>query len=214
MRPFDFFIGSAFIQELHCRWGPARGPRARRGGSSSSLARWDRPAAAPSVRSSHNMPTPEWVEACERSGMMLMCETRLMSSNPEGLAQLETLIKRYRNSPAVILWSMGNEEFSLQGTPVGEHIVAAMVRRPTKSIPAASAPPPSTARMGPESRVHWMSRASTTTSQSSTTTTAPTPDSPSSAQRRGFFSTAAHPRRSPLRSSQCARRHPRVGWFF
>jgi beta-galactosidase len=94
------------------------------------------------VRSSHNMPAPEWVEACERTGMMLMCETRLMSANPEGLAQLETMIKRYRNSPAVILWSMGNEEFSLQGTPMGEHIVAAMVRRahevdPTRLCTAA-----------------------------------------------------------------------------
>jgi beta-galactosidase len=94
------------------------------------------------VRSSHNMPAPEWVQACERTGMMLMCETRLMSANPEGLAQLETMIKRYRNSPAVILWSMGNEEFSLQGTPMGEHIVAAMVRRaheidPTRLCTAA-----------------------------------------------------------------------------
>jgi hypothetical protein len=55
------------------------------------------------VRTSHNMPTPEWVAACEKRGMMMMCETRLMSSSPEGLTQLETLIKRYRNSPAVIL---------------------------------------------------------------------------------------------------------------
>ncbi len=51
------------------------------------------------VRTSHNMPTPEWVEACDRLGMMMMCETRLMSSNPEGMAQLEIMIKRYRNSP-------------------------------------------------------------------------------------------------------------------
>jgi beta-galactosidase len=36
------------------------------------------------VRTSHNMPTPEWVEACDRMGMMMMCETRQMSSNPEG----------------------------------------------------------------------------------------------------------------------------------
>src|SRR6266852_179371 len=62
------------------------------------------------VRTSHNMPTPEWVEACDQLGMMMMCETRLMSSNPEGLAQLEQMIKRYRNSPAIIIWSMGNEE--------------------------------------------------------------------------------------------------------
>ena len=42
------------------------------------------------VRTSHNMPTPEWVEACDRMGMMMMCETRQMSSNAEGMAQLET----------------------------------------------------------------------------------------------------------------------------
>ena len=94
------------------------------------------------VRTSHNMPTPEWVTGCERMGMMMMCETRLMSSSQEGLAQLEIMIKRYRNSPAVILWSMGNEEWKLQGTPEGEHIVASMIRRahrldPTRLCTAA-----------------------------------------------------------------------------
>jgi beta-galactosidase len=53
------------------------------------------------VRTSHNMPTPEWVEACDRMGMMMMCETRQMSSNPSGLQQLETMVKRYRNSPSI-----------------------------------------------------------------------------------------------------------------
>ena len=67
------------------------------------------------VRTSHNMPTPEWVEACDRMGMMMMCETRQMSSNPEGMAQLEAMIKRYRNSPSIILWSMGNEEWTVAG---------------------------------------------------------------------------------------------------
>ena len=94
------------------------------------------------VRTSHNMPTPEWVAACERMGMMMMCETRLMSSSAEGLAQLETMIKRYRNSPAIILWSMGNEEWSLQGTVQGKRIVASMIRRaheldPTRLCTAA-----------------------------------------------------------------------------
>ena len=59
------------------------------------------------VRTSHNMPTPEWVDACDRMGMMMMCETRQMSSNPEGMAQLEAMVKRYRNSPSIILWSSG-----------------------------------------------------------------------------------------------------------
>ncbi|MGH8181127.1 MAG: glycoside hydrolase family 2 TIM barrel-domain containing protein, partial [Steroidobacteraceae bacterium] len=94
------------------------------------------------VRTSHNMPTPEWVGACERMGMMMMCETRRMSSTPEGLADLELMIKRYRNSPAIILWSMGNEEWALQKSPEGAHIVATMVRRaheldPTRPCTAA-----------------------------------------------------------------------------
>jgi beta-galactosidase/beta-glucuronidase len=67
------------------------------------------------VRTSHNMPTPEWVEACDRMGVMMMCETRQMSSNPEGLAQLEAMVKRYRNSPSIILWSIGNEEWHTAG---------------------------------------------------------------------------------------------------
>jgi len=96
------------------------------------------------VRTSHNMPTPEWVEACDRMGMMMMCETRQMSSSPEGMAQLETMIKRYRNSPSIILWSIGNEEFLLQDSMAeqGQKIAASMVRRcheldPTRVVSAA-----------------------------------------------------------------------------
>jgi beta-galactosidase len=81
------------------------------------------------VRTSHNMPTPEWVEACDRMGMMMMCETRMMSSNPEGLAELETMVKRYRNSPSIVIWSMGNEEGALQRSEQGEHVMARMVAR-------------------------------------------------------------------------------------
>jgi len=96
------------------------------------------------VRTSHNMPTPEWVEACDRMGMMMMCETRQMSSNPEGLAQLEAMVKRYRNSPSIILWSVGNEEWILQDAMAeqGAKIGATMVRRcheldPTRVVSAA-----------------------------------------------------------------------------
>jgi len=96
------------------------------------------------VRTSHNMPTPEWVEACDRMGMMMMCETRQMSSSPEGMAQLETMIKRYRNSPSIILWSVGNEEFLLQDAMAGQgaRIAATMARRcreldPTRPVSAA-----------------------------------------------------------------------------
>ena len=96
------------------------------------------------VRTSHNMPTPEWVEACDRMGVMMMCETRLMNSNPEGLAQLETMIKRYRNSPSIVIWSIGNEEWLLQDAMAeqGEKIAADMVRScheldPTRVVTSA-----------------------------------------------------------------------------
>ena len=94
------------------------------------------------VRTSHNMPTPEWVEACDRLGMMMMCETRLMSSNPEGMAQLEVMVKRYRNSPSIILWSMGNEEWTMMYQPQGVRVIDDMIMRtheldPTRLCTAA-----------------------------------------------------------------------------
>jgi beta-galactosidase len=94
------------------------------------------------VRTSHNMPTPEWVEACDRRGMMMMCETRLMSSNAEGKAQLETMIKRYRNSPSIVIWSMGNEEFTMMPQPQGVRVLDSMIARsheldPTRLCTAA-----------------------------------------------------------------------------
>ncbi len=94
------------------------------------------------VRTSHNMPTPEWVEACDQLGMMMMCETRPMSSNPEGLAQLELMIKRYRNSPAIIIWSMGNEEWVMMPQAQGVRVIDKMIERsheldPTRLCTAA-----------------------------------------------------------------------------
>ncbi len=96
------------------------------------------------VRTSHNMPTPEWVDACERMGLMMMCETRQMSSSPEGLAQLAVMVKRYRNSPSIVLWSIGNEEWELQYTDadIGQKVAAEMVELchqldPTRVVSAA-----------------------------------------------------------------------------
>jgi len=94
------------------------------------------------VRTSHNMPTPAWVEACDQMGMMMMCETRLMSSNPEGLQQLEKMIKRYRNSPSIIIWSMGNEEWMMMPQPQGVRVIDEMIARsheldPTRPCTAA-----------------------------------------------------------------------------
>jgi beta-galactosidase len=78
-------------------------------------------------RTSHNLPTPELLDACDRLGMMVMDETRMMSSNPEGLSELERLIRRDRNHPSVVIWSLGNEEPE-QGSERGANIVGTMKR--------------------------------------------------------------------------------------
>lgn len=82
---------------------------------------------ANAYRTSHNPPTPELLDACDRLGMLVMDETRMFSSSREGLSQLERMVRRDRNHPCVFLWSMGNEE-PLQSTPTGARMCAAMKR--------------------------------------------------------------------------------------
>jgi beta-galactosidase len=78
-------------------------------------------------RTSHNPPTPELLDACDRLGMLVMDETRMMSSCAEGLSQLERMIRRDRNHPCIVIWSLGNEEPD-QGTSRGARIVSSMKR--------------------------------------------------------------------------------------
>jgi beta-galactosidase len=78
-----------------------------------------------SLRTSHNPPTQELLDACDELGMLVFDETRMMSSNPEGLSQFGNLVRRDRNHPSVFMWSMGNEE-GQANTETGLHILAAM----------------------------------------------------------------------------------------
>ncbi len=77
-------------------------------------------------RASHNPPTPELLEACDRLGMLVINETRLMGINPYHLTQLERLVRRDRNHPSVILWSIGNEEWAIEGNIKGARITTTM----------------------------------------------------------------------------------------
>jgi len=78
-----------------------------------------------SLRTSHNPPTAELLNACDELGMLVFDETRMMSSNFEGLSQFANLVKRDRNHPSVFMWSMGNEE-GQANTEKGLHILTAM----------------------------------------------------------------------------------------
>ena len=77
---------------------------------------------ADAIRTSHNMPAPELVELADEMGMMLMLETfddwsfRPKSKNGYGSLfndwaekDVVNMVRQYRNSPSVIIWSVGNE---------------------------------------------------------------------------------------------------------
>ena len=77
-------------------------------------------------RTSHNPPTPELLDACDRLGMLVMDENRLIGSTPEMMDQFSTMILRDRNHPSVIIWSLGNEEWMIQGKDQGRRLALSM----------------------------------------------------------------------------------------
>lgn len=77
-------------------------------------------------RTSHNPPTPELLEACDRLGMLVMDESRLLGSDQENLRKWDDQIRRDRNHASVAIWSVANEEFSVQSTPQGANVARTM----------------------------------------------------------------------------------------
>jgi len=77
-------------------------------------------------RCSHNPPTPELLKACDELGMLVIDENRLMGTSDQILKELKRMIVRDRNHPSVILWSLGNEEWGMEGTDRGARIAATM----------------------------------------------------------------------------------------
>jgi len=76
-------------------------------------------------RCAHNAPAAEFLDAADRLGMLVMDENRNFGSSPEHLRQLDWLVRRDRNHPSVIMWSVFNEEPS-QGTEMGYELVRRM----------------------------------------------------------------------------------------
>lgn len=86
-------------------------------------------------RTSHNPVSPEFLDLCDRMGMLVLDETRHLGDTslpktPSGtkaddLSDLKTQILRDRNHPSVIAWSLYNEE-GLQGTAEGAEIFKKM----------------------------------------------------------------------------------------
>jgi beta-galactosidase len=65
---------------------------------------------------------PALLDSCDRLGMLVMTEIRSPGISREQREDMADLVRRDRNHPSVILWSLGNEEFKLQGTELGVNI--------------------------------------------------------------------------------------------
>ena len=80
-----------------------------------------------SWRNAHNPPATALLEACDEMGMLMIAEQRYNSTDPESLSQIDRMIRRDRNHPCIILWSLGNEE-PHQATPRGARINAELLK--------------------------------------------------------------------------------------
>jgi beta-galactosidase len=81
---------------------------------------------ANAYRCSHHPPTPELLEACDKLGMLVIDETRLMGINDYHLGNVKYMIERDRNHPSIFCWSVGNEEWMIEGNITGERITQVM----------------------------------------------------------------------------------------
>lgn len=81
-------------------------------------------------RTSHNMPAPELIEACNEMGMMVMAETfdewqsgKMANGYHRDFREwvdkdVTNLVRHYRNDPCIVMWCTGNEVPD-QGTAQG-----------------------------------------------------------------------------------------------
>jgi len=78
------------------------------------------------IRTSHNPPTPELLDACDRLGMLILDENRMLGGDSENLRKWGEMICRDRNHPSVFLWGIANEEGAVQSSVEAGRIAVTM----------------------------------------------------------------------------------------
>jgi beta-galactosidase len=105
------------------------------------------------IRCSHNPPSPAFLDACDRLGMLVMDEAFDMwriGNNPGDYhlyfdewwqRDIESMVMRDRNHPSIIMWSIGNEIRDMESPKViaVEKMLAEYIRKiePTRPVTAA-----------------------------------------------------------------------------
>ena len=110
------------------------------------------------VRTAHNPPSPAFLDACDRLGLLVLDEpfdvwktgkvkfdySTIFDAEWQG--DLDAMLLRDRNHPSIILWGIGNEipdVFTGAGTPIAEKLIARVrhfdTTRPiTQAFPGAT----------------------------------------------------------------------------
>ena len=104
------------------------------------------------IRTSHNPVAPELLDLCDRMGFLVIDEAfdKWKSGYYEKYfdqwwkADLDSMLRRDRNHPSVILWSVGNEVVE-QGTSIGHDILKMLIdyvheTEPTRLVTCATFP--------------------------------------------------------------------------
>ena len=96
---------------------------------------------ANAYRCSHNPPSENILDLCDKYGLLVIDENRAFNTGPEWLEYLREHVRRDRNHPSVFAWSIFNEE-PLQGELRGQEIARALASTirsedPTRPILAA-----------------------------------------------------------------------------
>ena len=78
------------------------------------------------IRCSHNPATPALLDICDRLGVLVIDENRLMGINAEHRRLLENMVRWGRQHPCIVLWSIGNEEWGLENDERGARVARQM----------------------------------------------------------------------------------------
>jgi beta-galactosidase len=92
------------------------------------------------VRTAHNPPSPAFLEACDRLGLLVLdeafdCWEKGKNPHDYGVVfkdwwqrDLDAIVLRDRNHPSVVMWSIGNEVYE-RATPEGARIARMLTNR-------------------------------------------------------------------------------------
>ena len=104
------------------------------------------------IRTSHNMPDAQFLDLCDEMGLLVDDEAFDMWEKPKNTydyarfftewfeQDVASWVRRDRNHPCIIMWSVGNEIYDTHGSPRGAEVAALLHQAVRKHDPLGNAP--------------------------------------------------------------------------